>query len=50
MKTIKLDVLEREWLKLWLRHIERNPHSKIEFQQVKEILEKLEESKWVENI
>lgn len=41
MKTICFDVLEREWLKLWLRHIERNPHSKIEFQQVKEILEKI---------
>ena len=41
MKTICFNILEREWLKLWLKHIERNPHSKIEFQQVKEILEKL---------
>ena len=33
MKTICFDVLEREWIKLWLRDIES--------QQVKKILEKI---------
>ena len=44
MRIIKLKVLEREWIKLWLRDIERNPHSKIELKIVYDILQKL---KWL---
>jgi len=46
MKTIKLKVLEREWLKLWLNDIIKNNNgSEIELNQAKKILVKLEESK-----
>ena len=38
---VELKVLEKEWLKLWLETVERNPHSKIELEQVKKMLAKL---------